>query len=65
MLLVTNLNSEIQFLTTGALHNVDACTLRNATLAWKDEFALLSKPLVVINIGGPTSKTHCASLSYI
>ncbi|RID42738.1 hypothetical protein BRARA_J02600 [Brassica rapa] len=42
------------FLTTGALHNVDASTLRNAALEWKDEFASLSKPLVVVNIGGPT-----------
>ncbi|ESQ40539.1 hypothetical protein EUTSA_v10013667mg [Eutrema salsugineum] len=41
-------------LTTGALHNVDASTLRVATLEWKDEFALLSKPLIVVNIGGPT-----------
>ncbi|CAN8298346.1 unnamed protein product [Cochlearia groenlandica] len=42
------------FLTTGALHNVDASTLRNATVEWKDEFSSLSKPLVVVNIGGPT-----------
>ncbi|KAF8052414.1 hypothetical protein N665_1561s0004 [Sinapis alba] len=41
-------------LTTGALHNVDSSTLRNAALEWKDEFASLSKPLVVVNIGGPT-----------
>ncbi|CAH2073097.1 unnamed protein product [Thlaspi arvense] len=34
--------------------NVDASTLRTATLEWKDEFASLSKPLVVVNIGGPT-----------
>ncbi|WZZ23023.1 hypothetical protein YC2023_124410 [Brassica napus] len=42
------------FLTTGALHNADSSTLRNAALEWKDEFASLSKPLVVVNIGGPT-----------
>ncbi|KFK25021.1 hypothetical protein AALP_AA8G056600 [Arabis alpina] len=42
------------FLTTGALHNVDSCTLRTATLEWKDDFASLLKPLVVVNIGGPT-----------
>ncbi|CAN7069394.1 unnamed protein product [Brassica rapa subsp. trilocularis] len=42
------------FLTTGALHNVDASTLSKAALEWKDEFASLSKPLVVVNIGGPT-----------
>lgn len=56
LLLVTSLNSEIQFLTTGALHYADVSTLRNATLEWKEEFASLSKPLVVVNIGGPTSK---------
>jgi mitochondrial fission protein ELM1 len=48
------LNSEIQFLTTGALHYADASTLRNATSEWKNEFASLPKPLVVVNIGGPT-----------
>ncbi|KAG2262978.1 hypothetical protein Bca52824_070057 [Brassica carinata] len=42
------------FLTTGALHNLDSSTLRNAALEWKDEFDSLSKPLVVVNIGGPT-----------
>ncbi|CAH8343975.1 unnamed protein product [Eruca vesicaria subsp. sativa] len=42
------------FLTTGALHNVDSSTLRNAALEWKDEFESLPKPLVVVNIGGPT-----------
>jgi mitochondrial fission protein ELM1 len=44
------------FLTTGALHYADASTLRNATSEWKNEFASLPKPLVVVNIGGPTSK---------
>ncbi|KAG2262718.1 hypothetical protein Bca52824_069797 [Brassica carinata] len=38
------------FLTTGALHNVDSSTLRKAALEWKEEFASLSKPLVVVNI---------------
>ncbi|CAE6087889.1 unnamed protein product [Arabidopsis arenosa] len=42
------------FLTTGALHYADASTLRNATLEWMNEFASLPKPLVVVNIGGPT-----------
>ncbi|KAL9278603.1 putative mitochondrial fission protein ELM1 [Arabidopsis thaliana] len=42
------------FLTTGALHYADASTLRNATSEWKNEFASLPKPLVVVNIGGPT-----------
>ncbi|XP_023636637.1 mitochondrial fission protein ELM1 isoform X2 [Capsella rubella] len=62
------------FLTTGALHNIDASTLRNASLEWQDEFASLSKPLVVVNIGGPTrnclygvdlSKNLCAMLQSI
>lgn len=56
LLLVTSLNSKIQFLTTGALHYADASTLRNATLEWMNEFASLPKSLVVVNIGGPTSK---------
>lgn len=64
LLINTSLNSEIQFLTTGALHNVDASTLRIATLEWKDKFASLSKPLVIVNIGGPTSK-HIVPLHFL
>lgn len=45
-----------QVLTVGALHQIDAPALRNAASAWHDVFAPLPKPLVVINIGGPTSK---------
>ncbi|KAB2606454.1 mitochondrial fission protein ELM1-like [Pyrus ussuriensis x Pyrus communis] len=41
-------------LTVGALHQVDAGALRNAASAWRDEFAPLPKPLLVVNIGGPT-----------
>ncbi|XP_051142826.1 mitochondrial fission protein ELM1 [Andrographis paniculata] len=41
-------------LTVGSLHNVDAAALRSAANAWHDEFAPLPKPLLVVNIGGPT-----------
>ncbi|CAL9000132.1 unnamed protein product [Prunus brigantina] len=41
-------------LTTGALHQIDAAALRNAASAWRDEFATLPKPILVVNIGGPT-----------
>lgn len=39
----------------GALHQIDFAALRNAASAWHDEFAPLQKPLLVVNIGGPTS----------
>ncbi|XP_050139385.1 mitochondrial fission protein ELM1 [Malus sylvestris] len=45
-------------LTVGALHQVDAGSLRNAASAWRDEFAPLPKPLLVLNIGGPTGNCH-------
>ncbi|KAK4482725.1 hypothetical protein RD792_009892 [Penstemon davidsonii] len=41
-------------LTVGALHQVDSTALRSAANAWHDEFAPLPKPLLVVNIGGPT-----------
>ncbi|KAL5721183.1 serine/threonine protein kinase [Ranunculus cassubicifolius] len=44
-------------LTVGALHQADAAALRNAATTWHDELAPLPKPLVVVNIGGPTR--HC------
>ncbi|KAK4408426.1 Mitochondrial fission protein ELM1 [Sesamum angolense] len=43
-----------QVLTVGALHQVDSASLRSAANAWHDEFAPLPKPLLVVNIGGPT-----------
>ncbi|KAD7478227.1 hypothetical protein R6Q59_007676 [Mikania micrantha] len=43
-------------LTVGALHQVDFAALRSAAIAWHDEFAPLPKPLIVVNIGGPTSR---------
>ncbi|KAL8483431.1 hypothetical protein ACS0TY_026216 [Phlomoides rotata] len=41
-------------LTVGALHQVDSALLRSAANAWHDEFAPLPKPLLVVNIGGPS-----------
>ena len=48
-------NFLIQVLTVGALHQIDSAALRSAASAWHDEFAPLPKPLLVVNIGGPTS----------
>uniref|UniRef100_A0A6N2KTW3 Mitochondrial fission protein ELM1 n=1 Tax=Salix viminalis TaxID=40686 RepID=A0A6N2KTW3_SALVM len=41
-------------LTVGALHQADSAALRIAALLWHDELAPLLKPLLVVNIGGPT-----------
>lgn len=41
-------------LTVGALHQIDSAVLRSSANAWHDEFAPLPKPLLVVNIGGPT-----------
>lgn len=56
-----------QVLTVGALHQIDSAVLRSSANAWHDEFAPLPKPLLVVNIGGPTSKLHPYDvvLSYI
>ncbi|XP_065867789.1 mitochondrial fission protein ELM1 [Euphorbia lathyris] len=43
-------------LTTGALHQIDFSALRSAASEWHDEFAPLPKPLLVVNIGGPTRR---------
>lgn len=42
-------------LTVGALHQADSTALKSATFTWHDELAYLPKPLLVVNIGGPTS----------
>ncbi|KAL5545790.1 hypothetical protein UlMin_005477 [Ulmus minor] len=42
-------------LTVGALHQADPAALRSAASAWHDELATLPKPLLVVNIGGPSS----------
>ncbi|XP_047316667.1 mitochondrial fission protein ELM1-like [Impatiens glandulifera] len=44
-------------LTLGSLHQIDSTSLRNAAITWHDEFASIPKPLLVVNIGGPTG--HC------
>lgn len=44
-------------LTVGALHHADASTLRAAATSWQSELASLAKPLLIVNIGGPTR--HC------
>lgn len=46
---------EFQVLTIGALHQADSVALRRAAFAWHDELAPLPKPLLVVNIGGPSS----------
>lgn len=50
------LDYAFQVLTVGALHQADSAALRSAASAWHDELALLPKPLLVVNIGGPSSK---------
>ncbi|XP_022935405.1 mitochondrial fission protein ELM1-like isoform X1 [Cucurbita moschata] len=42
-------------LTVGALHQADFAALRCAASTWHDELAYLPKPLLVVNIGGPSS----------
>ncbi|KAI5674389.1 hypothetical protein M9H77_14753 [Catharanthus roseus] len=44
-------------LTLGALHQADSIALLSAASAWHDVLAPLPKPLLVVNIGGPTR--HC------
>lgn len=51
--------SDKQVLTVGALHQVNFASLRTAAIAWHDEFAPLPKPLLVVNIGGPTCNYLC------
>ncbi|KAK8963943.1 hypothetical protein KSP40_PGU014450 [Platanthera guangdongensis] len=48
----------IQVLTMGALHKADSAALRIAASEWHDELAPLPKPLIVVNVGGPTSSLH-------
>uniref|UniRef100_A0A453BY27 Mitochondrial fission protein ELM1 n=1 Tax=Aegilops tauschii subsp. strangulata TaxID=200361 RepID=A0A453BY27_AEGTS len=45
---------DLVVLTSGALHQADSAALRVAATNWHDELAPLPKPLVVVNIGGPT-----------
>ncbi|CAN1772276.1 Probable UDP-N-acetylglucosamine--peptide N-acetylglucosaminyltransferase SPINDLY [Linum perenne] len=41
-------------LTVGALHRADSAALRTAASVWHEELQPLPKPLLVVNIGGPT-----------
>jgi hypothetical protein len=50
----------MQILTVGALHQADSAALRLAAIAWHDELAPLPKPLLIVNIGGPTGLSYCA-----
>ncbi|KAL2503048.1 Mitochondrial fission protein ELM1 [Forsythia ovata] len=43
-------------LTVGAIHQADSVTLRSAASSWHDELSPLPKPLLVVSIGGPTSR---------
>lgn len=52
-------------LTVGALHHADASTLRAAATTWQSELAHLAKPLLIVNIGGPTSKELCKTLQIV
>lgn len=42
----------------GALHQADSAALRIAASFWHDELATLPKPLLVVNVGGPTSNLY-------
>lgn len=55
---------ESQILTVGALHQADSIALQNAAFSWQAKLAPLLKPLLVVNIGGPTSNpaTHILPL---
>lgn len=53
------LEFEFQVLTVGALHQADSAALRSAASAWHDELAPVPKPLLVVNVGGPTSNFLC------
>jgi len=43
----------------GALHQADSAALRVAASAWHNELATLPKPLLVVNVGGPTGILFC------
>ncbi|CAN4117335.1 unnamed protein product [Withania somnifera] len=44
-------------LTVGALHQADSDAMKDAAYTWHDELATLPRPLLVVNVGGPTG--HC------
>ncbi|KAF2307661.1 hypothetical protein GH714_030662 [Hevea brasiliensis] len=49
----------------GSSSQADSAALRSAASVWHDELALLPKPLLVINIGGPTGNMLCIYVSNI
>ncbi|KAG8070917.1 hypothetical protein GUJ93_ZPchr0006g43050 [Zizania palustris] len=51
-------------LTVGALHQADSAALRLAAIAWHDKLAPLPKPLLIINIGGPTNSCGSVRVSF-
>ena len=61
-------NSQSQVLTAGALHQADSVALCFAAADWHAELAPLPNPLVIVNIGGPTSKSfphYCLSCLFM
>lgn len=44
----------------GALHQADSAALRIAASAWHKELGTLPKPLLVVNVGGPTGILLCS-----
>jgi Mitochondrial fission ELM1 len=55
----------IKVLTVGALHQADPVALRVAASAWHDELDPLPKPLLIVNIGGPTSNAFNSSSLFL
>jgi mitochondrial fission protein ELM1 len=54
-----------QVLTTGALHQIDFTSIRSAAAAWHDEFAHVPRPLLVVNIGGPSSNFQFFEFNFL
>ena len=51
--------------TVGALRQADPAALRLAHIAWRDELAPLTKPLLIVNVGGPTSISYIVLAHFI
>jgi mitochondrial fission protein ELM1 len=54
-----------QVLTTGALHQIDFTSIRSAAAAWHEEFAHVPRPLLVVNIGGPSSNFQFFEFNFL
>ncbi|KAL6133674.1 hypothetical protein ACLB2K_065908 [Fragaria x ananassa] len=53
-------------LTIGALHQADSAALRSAASSWHAELAPLPKPLLVVNIGGPSGdRKSCICICFV